>query len=436
MSKRKREWTCSYCSKILKDPIDLPCNDSICRGHLSEKAVVKQKKIKCNDCKQDFQIKNNHFKSSNALTKLIESQSYLNEEEKGLKQELEVSVKQFFHIYGQIIENKAKLESVVVDHFQKMKFQINEQRDKLKKRIDDMALEMIQQTKKFEAEYLRNIEDQFSSFDETKSIRNDLNKIEEKFRDPNLLIETIKQMQRKQEESLIDIQLKLTEMNRVKNNFKILNEFRPNSTLFDQEELASLFGSIKLNQYSKINSFQGEIIKGERQCSELIKLCEFPPSDKWSLLYRGTRDGFGTNDFHSRCDGHSNTLTIFKAKESEFIFGGYTTVDWESCPKPGKYKSDQNAFLFSLTNRDNKPIKIKFHPNFHEYAICCHSSFGPIFGGDIQIANNANTTMESISDLGLVYKHPQYAFGTDEAKTFLAGEFVFLLDEIEVYEKE
>jgi hypothetical protein len=300
MSKRKREWTCSYCSKILKDPIDLPCNDSICRGHLSEKAVVKQKKIKCNDCQQDFQIKNNHFKSSNALTNLIESQSYLNEEEKCLKQELEVSVKQFFHIYGQIIENKAKLESVVVDHFQKMKFQINEQRDKLKKRIDDMALEMIQQTKKFEAEYLRNIEDQFSSFDETKSIQNDLNKIEEKFRDPNLLIETIKQMQRKQEESLIDIQLKLTEMNRVKDNFKILNEFRPNSTLFDQEEDASLFGSIKLNQYSKINSLQGEIIKGEQQCSELIKLCEFSPNDKWSLLYRGTRDGFGTNDFHSR----------------------------------------------------------------------------------------------------------------------------------------
>ncbi len=80
---------------------------------------------------------------SNALTKLIESQSYLNEEEKCLKQELEVSVKQFFHIYGRIIENKAKLESDVVDHFQKMKFQINEHRDKLKKRIDDIALEMI-----------------------------------------------------------------------------------------------------------------------------------------------------------------------------------------------------------------------------------------------------------------------------------------------------
>jgi hypothetical protein len=137
----------------------------------------------------------------------------------------------------------------------------------------------------------------------------------------------------------------------------------------------------------------------------------------------------------SRCDGHSNTLTIFKAKESEFIFGGYTMVDWESCPKPGKYKSDQNAFLFSLTNRDNKPIKIKIHPNFHEYAICCRSSFGPIFGGDIFIANNSNTTMESISDLGLVYKHPQYAFETDEAKTFFLENLSFFWTKLKSMKK-
>jgi hypothetical protein len=41
--------------------------------------------------------------------------------------------------------------------------------------------------------------------------------------------------------------------------------------------------------------------------------------------------------------------------------------------------------------------------------------------------------------LGYSYKHPQYAWGTNEAtneKTFLAGSFWFQLDEIEVYQKE
>ncbi len=43
--------------------------------------------------------------------------------------------------------------------------------------------------------------------------------------------------------------------------------------------------------------------------------------------------------------------------------------------------------------------------------------------------------MDSSSDLGLTYKNPQSAYGTNEAKSFLAGSFRFQLDEFEVYEK-
>jgi hypothetical protein len=165
----------------------------------------------------------------------------------------------------------------------------------------------------------------------------------------------------------------------------------------------------------------------------LIKLCEFSPYDKWSLLYRATRDGFGSHDFHSKCDDHSNTLTIVKAKGSNFIFGGFTTVEWDSS---GRLKSDANAFIFSLTNGDNQLLKMKIDPNKHQYAICCNSLFGPTFGHDIKIFNNANTTMDNYSNLGFSYQHPQYAHGTNEAETFLAGSFKFQLDEIEVYQNE
>jgi hypothetical protein len=68
--------------------------------------------------------------------------------------------------------------------------------------------------------------------------------------------------------------------------------------------------------------------------------------------------------------------------------------------------------------------------------ICCDPRYGPTFGCDIRIANNANITMNSFSNLGDCYSHPQYAYGTNEAKTFLAGSFRFQLDEIEVYQKE
>ena len=89
MLKLKSHLTCSFCSRILKDPIELPCDENICREHLSEKAIVKQNKIKCNECKQDFQVSNNDFKSNKTLKNLIESQSYLSEQEISLKQKLE-----------------------------------------------------------------------------------------------------------------------------------------------------------------------------------------------------------------------------------------------------------------------------------------------------------------------------------------------------------
>ena len=133
-------------------------------------------------------------------------------------------------------------------------------------------------------------------------------------------------MQQKQEESLNEIQFKLNQMTIVKDNLIATNKFKPNLSAFNQEEeTSSLFGSIKLDGYW-FNSINSQILKGEQKLVELIELCEFSPNDKWSLLYRGTRDGFDGRDFHSRCNGKSNTLTIIKPKESSNIFGGFTTA--------------------------------------------------------------------------------------------------------------
>ena len=80
---------------------------------------------------------------------------------------------------------------------------------------------------------------------------------------------------------------------------------------------------------------------------------------------------------------------------------------------------------------------MKIDPNQHDVAIYCDSKRGPIFGfgHDICLADNANITMDSHSRLGCTYKRPQYAQGTKEASTFLAGSHKFQLDEIVVYQK-
>jgi hypothetical protein len=286
-------------------------------------------------------------------------------------------------------------------------------------------MDMIQKTKQFEAKYLKSLEGKLEaslkSF-KTKSLAHSLKEAEESFRNPNVLIESIREMQRQQEEAITELKLTLDEQSQVKDNLVKMNEFKPNVS-FSQ----NLFGSLYLNEYSIIDPFKSQILK-DKQPSELIKLCEFSLKDKWTLLYRGSRDGFGAVDFHSTCDGHTNTLTIFKAKETSYIFGGFTSGDWNST---NVHLSDPSAFLFSLTNKDNQPFKMR-QINTTK-SIVCHSDHGPIFGGghDLYICDSANTTAGSYSKLGHSYQHPQ----PSQSDSYLAGSHHFKLSEIEVYEK-
>jgi len=170
----------------------------------------------------------------------------------------------------------------------------------------------------------------------------------------------------------------------------------------------------------------------------LILLCGFSFNDSWNLLYRGSRDGFGAQNFHSKCNGHhSPSLTIVKAKKSKYVFGGYTEAVWDCS---NQYKTDPKAFLISLINKDNLPCKMA--TTNPEFSIYCGSQSGPVFGGaDLFISFTAHKSFidhrASTSVLGTTYKHPFYVFENDEqASRFLAGSYKFRLDDIEVYSKE
>ncbi len=209
LKSQKFELTCSYCSKIFKDPILLPCGDFICREHLKEKNVVKENRIECTKCKKDFEVKENEFNTNVTLKKLVEDQSHLSGEEQKLKLELEDSIRPFFEFYEEFVQNRTQLESEAFDHFQEMHFKIDKHRERLKEKIDDIALNMIDATKKHEEMYLRNIKERFSSFDHFQSLQIKLNEIDETFRDPKLLIQSIREIQFTQEATLNDMKMKI-----------------------------------------------------------------------------------------------------------------------------------------------------------------------------------------------------------------------------------
>jgi len=164
--------------------------------------------------------------------------------------------------------------------------------------------------------------------------------------------------------------------------------------------------------------------------SAITELCEILLEKMWKLQYRATRDGFIGQNFHSKCDGIANTLTIIKSEHGN-IFGGFTEKAWKSS-STGGCVADPNAFVFSLVNKENKPFKAVC-TNSKE-AICCYSYFGPTFGeSDIVIASGSNSNQRSFSYFGHSYKHTDYQYGTEKAKTILAGSHKFQTLEIEVF---
>ena len=90
----------------------------VCHQHLTEKDVVNANRIKCFECKQDFQVKNNDFRSNKTLKNLIESQSYLSDEETSLKHELEDKIRKFFEFYDEFSRKITKLNLDIFNNFQ------------------------------------------------------------------------------------------------------------------------------------------------------------------------------------------------------------------------------------------------------------------------------------------------------------------------------
>ena len=70
------------------------------------------------------------------------------------------------------------------------------------------------------------------------------------------------------------------------------------------------------------------------------------------MKYRATRDGFSGQNFHTKCDGVSNTLTMIKTTNGN-IFGSFAEKAWTS----GTSVLDPKAFIISLINKENKPLK-------------------------------------------------------------------------------
>jgi hypothetical protein len=191
-------------------------------------------------------------------------------------------------------------------------------------------------------------------------------------------------------------------------------------------------------EVSEIEVF--EILRGPVPCIDSRIISEFPSifarfrGKRFRKLWRGSRDGFGRREFHRRCDGHANTLTLILDLGGN-VFGGFTPVAWESRVQAGgesclKADPSMESFLFTLRNPHNIPErKFTIQRERWNRGVICDAERGPSFN-DINVYDNCNA--EPISDtwLGIAYTNDTGIPGT----TVLTGEDAFTVSEIEVFE--
>lgn len=144
---------------------------------------------------------------------------------------------------------------------------------------------------------------------------------------------------------------------------------------------------------------------------------------KYKLLYKGTKNGDKSLNFHTRVDGVRNTLSLVKTKKGA-IFGGFTSQTWNQIGGFGKV--DPLAFCFSL---DLKKI---YNSQSNHIATLCSDGYGPYFKGVNTIFGIYNNffTEGGWCD----YTTAAYSFGKfDKNFEITNGEQKFEVEEVEVF---
>jgi hypothetical protein len=152
---------------------------------------------------------------------------------------------------------------------------------------------------------------------------------------------------------------------------------------------------------------------------------------EFKLLYRGSRDGFQSTDFHRTCDGHGHTVSLISSQNG-FIFGGYTALVWNSSTQ---WTSDRKrkSFLFTIKNPHGLPPRtFPLGRDGRANAIYNQSTYGPLFGSghDLCIHNQCNAFNSSSTNLGYSYTNDSGIPGN----SVLTGAANFVVEEIEVFE--
>ena len=139
-------------------------------------------------------------------------------------------------------------------------------------------------------------------------------------------------------------------------------------------------------------------------------------TNKLSLIFRGSRDGFTAAAFHDKCDGVADTITIIQDTSGN-VFGCENGFQWNTSPC-----YTNNCSLFSLKDRCASNFRDFNSPDNYNMPV---GGFMVAFGSGLVISECCNENSLSLA-----------AFDDESNKQFLpAGRNFFKVAEIEVWHR-
>ena len=180
------------------------------------------------------------------------------------------------------------------------------------------------------------------------------------------------------------------------------------------------------------NTNDSQILKETKREKEFLnKIFEWTNYNRMELIYRGSRDGMTSNNFHNKCDNKNPTIVLYKnIKDS--VFGGFTSLAWANS---GNYRPDPQAFIFTLVNIHNsEPTKFKIKSE--NEGVYHNSGYGPTFGSNCDIGIGISDFLNSDAYTDFPCR---YVDSLGKGKSIFTGDFnndntAFRLKEIEVFQ--
>ena len=288
----KEDLACTLCQMVTEDPRTFPCGCLFCSEHLTDQ-FVKKGNINCPKCDRKFEIANERFPPSNIILNILKLESYLDENEKKSKIEINKILENFYEKNEKILVDLQKVEAESIERFSKLINDVDLHREKLKERIDDTYMPMINELKEHEKVFYQKIAN-LNQTNERINIEMERKKINKEFRKLNLNQDHIKSIISQNQAKLNDIEVSIKHVKQLNDH---LNSFLFKPSLFPHHLIET----------------QGLIIQN---LEKYLVSCSWDKTiKKWSL-----DDYSCIQTFH----GHTNYVTCLENMSKDvFLSGSY-----------------------------------------------------------------------------------------------------------------